>query len=103
MKQKQTCEIRESPVHGNGVFALCDIEKERALFETHIRNSDGWWTNLTPNCLYNHSKSKANCISKTDGKVKFLMTRRDIKEGEELLVDYTKDADLEQPREGWKE
>ena len=39
----------------------------------------------------------------TKGKVKFLVTLGDIKEGEELLVDYTKDRHLEQPQGGWVE
>ena len=101
--KKQICELRESPIHGSGVFSLCEIKRGSSLFETHIKHSSDWWFNLIPNCLYNHSKSKANCISKTNGKVKLLVAGRDIKKGEELLVDYTKDADLEQPQEGWEE
>jgi SET domain-containing protein len=35
------------------------------------------------------------------GDYKYLVTLRKIKNGEELLVDYNKDKDLEQPEEGW--
>ena len=102
---KQICEIRESDIHGKGVFALCDIKQGTLLFETHMKDLSQWddsWINLTPNCLYNHSKTKANCLSQTNGKWKILVADKDIKQGEELLVDYTKDTDLEQPREDWE-
>ena len=97
------CEFRDSPIHGKGVFASCEIKKGTALFETHIKDSGfrDFWTNLKPNCLYNHSKTNANCISKTRGNFKVLVTDRDIQKDEELLADYTKDKDLEQPQEDW--
>ena len=50
--------------------------------------------------MYNHSKN-ANCASTTEGPYKFLVCVVDIKSGEELLIDFTKDKDLEQPQEGW--
>ena len=96
------CEFKESPVHGNGIFAIADIEKHTVLFETHLLDSP-LWVNIKPNCSYNHSRDNENCSSVTKGKVKFLVTLDDIKEGEELLVDYTKDGHLEQPQEGWVE
>lgn len=100
-------EFKESPIHGNGIFATEDIPSGTELFQTHVMDSDLWdmpiWGNMQPNCLYNHSKINANCISKTRNKFKFLLCIRDIKKGEELLVDYTKDKDLQQPEEGWQE
>ena len=111
MTKNKICEVKESPIHGNGLFALCDIEQGVALFETHIMEPapDGvpkeWisWNNLIPNCMYNHSKTKANCISETDGNRKILVTKINIKAGEELLADYTKDPDNEQPTKGWND
>ena len=97
------CEQRESHIHGKGIFALCDIEKGSTLFETHIKNNFGCWMNLDPNYKYNHSVSNTNCISSTKGQTKFLVAKKNIKIGEELLVDYTKDGDLEQPQKGWIE
>ena len=97
------CEFKESPIHGKGIFALQQIEKGTLLFQTHQRSTDVLcWVNLKPNCLYNHS-TKANCISKTDGDSKFLVACEDIEKGSELLVDYTKDTDLEQPHKEWNE
>jgi len=33
---------------------------------------------------------------------KQLFSIREIKRGEEIFVDYTKDSDLEQPQKNWK-
>ena len=60
------------------------------------------WINLTPNNQNNHSKERENCKIVTDGLTKGLVTLRNIIAGEELLVDYTKDLELEQPEPGWK-
>ena len=102
--KESLCELRKSPIAGDGIFSLCPIAKGTVLFETHIKDAPDWnssWINLTPNCLYNHSKDGANCVSQTNGKWKVLIAVRDIQDGEELLVDYTKDPDLEQPQEDW--
>jgi SET domain-containing protein len=97
------CEVQKSPIHGNGVFAAEDIAAEVTLFETHVLGPADKWVNISPNCQYNHSKKNTNCRSETRGRFKFLVTLREIQKGEELLVDFTLDTDLEQPREGWSE
>ena len=95
------CEFKDSNVHGKGIFATETIPANKVLFETHTKRSGKLeWMNLVPNCSYNHS-TKPNCRSLTLGDFKYLVTLREIEEGEELLVDYTKDGDLEQPKKGW--
>ena len=95
------CEFKESKVHGKGIFAKETIPANKVLFETHKKTSGALeWANLMPNFMYNHS-DEPNCRSLTLGDFKYLVTLREVKEGEELLVDYTKDKDLEQPQEGW--
>ena len=95
------CELKISDVHGRGIFASKDLRANAVLFETHRKTSGALeWVNLVPNGGYNHS-TKPNCHSLTLGDYKYLVTLREIKEGEELLVDYNKDKDLEQPKEGW--
>ena len=52
------CEVRESPIHGTGLFSLCDIKEGTALFVTHVKDPS-WvegmpkdlfsWINLMPN------------------------------------------------------
>jgi hypothetical protein len=124
------CEVQKSPIQGSGLFATEDIGEGVTLFQTHYRKKTGLscethtarWHNMSPNCQYNHSKKNANCRSKTISThecpecghvkqhceasgpgAKVLVTLREIQKGEELLVDYTKDLDLEQPEEGWSE
>ena len=99
---KHCCDLKDSNVHGKGIFAVRDLQKGQRLFETHSSVTDvRGWVNLVPNCLYNHSDTP-NCGSVTEGKWKYLVTLRDIVEGEELLVDYREDPDLEQPHPDWK-
>ena len=94
-------EFKQSKVQGKGVFATKDFEANKVLFETHKKTSGALeWINLIPNCSYNHS-AKPNCHSLTLGDYKYLVTLRKIENREELLVDYKKDKDLEQPEEGW--
>ena len=82
-----------------------DIPSGHLVLVTHVWNDKYRdWVNVNPNCLYNHSKINENSEIKTEKeRHKTLHTTKDIKEGEELFVDYTKDLDLEQPEEGWKE
>ena len=47
--------------------------------------------------MYNHSKLNENSELKTIDRAKILVTLKDIKAGEEIFVDFTKDKDLEQP------
>ena len=94
-------EFKQSKVQGKGIFATKDLKANKVLFETHKKTSGALeWINLIPNCSYNHS-AKPNCHSLTLGDYKYLVTLRKIENREELLVDYKKDKDLEQPEEGW--
>lgn len=94
-------EERESDIHGTGLFAVKDIPKGKIIHRTHIMSWLGW-VNIIPNNKYNHSETEDNCRIDTDEEFKRLVSIRDIKEGEELLVNYKKDADLEQPEKDWK-
>ena len=95
------CDLRQSMVHGKGIFATEKLQENQVLFETHTKTSGAIkWVNLMPNHLYNHSTTP-NCRSMTLGNFKYLVTLRDIEVDEELLVDYTKDTDLEQPKPDW--
>lgn len=95
-------EFKESPIHGNGIFTTEDIPADTRLFQTHVIDSTfaPCWANIKPNCMYNHSV-RANCASITEENYKLLVSIRNIERGEELLVDFDKDKDLEQPQEGW--
>jgi SET domain-containing protein len=104
----ENVEFSTSSIHGNGLFAKSDIKRDTVLHVTHVHkelvdyvDSPCSWVNLIPNNQYNHSKEKENCKVLTEGLTKAIVTTRDISAGEELLVDYTKDTDLEQPRTNW--
>ena len=99
-----------STVAGYGLFAKEVLEENTFIHVTHVhrdlvdRNDcENTWINLEPNYLYNHSKKHKNCESVTDGLTKGLFTIKRIPKGEELLADYTKDKELEQPQSGWAE
>ena len=94
-----------SDCHGKGLIANEDIPKGRFIHVTHVWTSKyNTWANVKPNCMYNHSKKKENSLSKTiDDNTKILVALKDIMAGEEIFVDFTKDKDLEQPEEDWKE
>ena len=95
------CELRTSDVHGRGIFATESLPANKVLFETHKKTSGAFeWLNLVPNCSYNHS-NEPNCRSLTLGDFKYLVTLWEVEKGEELLVNYRKDRDLEQPKKGW--
>ena len=90
-----------------GLIAQQDIPKCTFIHITHVQR-DWTWINITPNCLYNHSKINENSRIRTveneyGVKFKELITLEEIKKGGEILVDYTKDSDLEQPQKDWKE
>jgi len=90
-------EIRQSQIHGNGLFAYQHISKNTNLGISHIYHdwfTDGWIR--TPlGGFYNHSDSP-NCVLvnrvldegfRTD--VQYLYTLTDIEPNEELTCTYT--------------
>jgi SET domain-containing protein len=93
---------KKSFCEGSGLIADKDIEPNTFVFITHARHPKlRMWVNITPNCLYNHSKEKENCKIVTVKNAKNLHTIKEVEKGQELFVDYTKDMDLEQPKENW--
>ena len=102
-------EFSTSNIHGKGLLVNKDVEEGSFIHVTHVHkdlcelaNCENTWINLHPNHLYNHSKKNENCKVVTEGLTKGLITTKHIPSGQELLVDYTKDKDLEQPQSGWK-
>jgi len=94
--------LARSSVEGIGLLAAQFIKKGTNIQRTHFFIEDMGWINLLPNCQYNHSTKNENCGVITIEDTKYLVSLRDIEVGEEILVDYTKDGDLEQPKTGWK-
>lgn len=101
-KMSEDTHVKKSPIHGNGLFAKNDIEKDTTIHYTHIKHIKYDWINLIPNCEYNHSKDNENCKIVTYDNRKSLVAIKDILKNEEIFVDYTKDFELEQPHSEWK-
>lgn len=124
LKQETYAALKPSPIHGIGVFAVCDIPKgcqtvfskntggwiqlsfaeaeqlpahSRAFIETyylydaeHYFIPDHGCKVMDMASYLNHSNTP-NLISVLDGA--YFETIRDIKEGEELFIDYGEIAD----------
>ena len=85
--------IKESPVHGHGIFASQNIKKNTDLGATHIKVPMILTYIRTPlGGFINHSE-KPNCVLDCtqdwdDYLIFNIITNRAIAEGEELLLDY---------------
>ena len=85
--------VRESQIHGLGLFATKDIKSGSTLGISHIREKSGEFENdyiRTPlGGFINHS-ADPNCYKANMGeRIISLVTLRDIKKGDELTVFYT--------------
>ena len=85
--------IKDSSIHGLGIFATCDIPEKTDLGIAHVRMVE--WLGFpqgycrTPlGGFYNHSDTP-NCTLVDTGVWKRLVTSKDIKKGEEITCKYT--------------
>ena len=84
--------IKKSDIEGLGVFATQQIKSDKVLGVTHIKDKkveNGYWR--TPlGGFINHSDTP-NCIKEENIFTHnlFLKTIKNIKEGEELTLNYT--------------
>ena len=83
--------IKNSPIHGLGLFAIAEITSETELGISHVKDnrfSHGYIR--TPlGGFFNHSK-KPNCKAVYDGDFIKIFTLKNINCGDEITVDYTK-------------
>lgn len=97
-------EVKQSTIHGNGVFATQDLDEGEFQFVYGYVvpiipgtitdrygvewDDDTSYVPYAPWCFTNHS-NKPNCeIACDENDVLFITTLRDIAEGEELTIDY---------------
>ena len=92
-----------SKIHGHGVIITKPVKKGTCLGDTHRLHDDGSWEMLRPLGNYNHSSSLENAIIIREPTVRKAVVIRDMSPGEEMLVNFRKQPDLEQPQEGWFE
>ena len=83
--------IKNSQIHGLGLFATCFIPKNTNIGLTHVYN-DEFEDNYIRTPLggfFNHDSKNPNCKILKKEHFIFLISIRDIKEGEELTSCYT--------------
>ena len=90
----------KSNIHGIGVFVNDDIKKGQIIGVSQVLYKGVWY--MTTHGNYNHSVNP-NCIveSRLEDNINLIIADRDIKKGEELTTDYTKQPYLEQPGKDW--
>ena len=105
-------EVKESPVHGKGIFAAGDIPEEKIILVIEGEVIDGnecerreeeennvyiFWngdecyidTNNSSKIKYINHDCDPNCyVEEKDEKSLYLISLREIKAGEELTIDY---------------
>mgnify|MGYP003122194747 CR=1 FL=1 len=92
--------VGKSNIHGRGLFTTDSLTEGDVIGVSHVTYERVWYQVFPIGIFYNHSKNP-NCIIKVEDNLNLLITNRDIEKDEELIVDYTKQLHLEQPREDW--
>ena len=82
--------IKESPIHGLGLYAIQHIEARHTIGISHIKDDrfPQGWIRTPLGGFYNHS-DKPNCKLVETGDLLRLTTIRPIIPGEELTTTYT--------------
>lgn len=111
-KKPKNYEIRKSPIHGKGVFAVRDYKKGEQIdlhamefvdqpsiemmfteFGLHLNHSN------TPSA---ETRIEKNNIEGNPTKEYITYAIKPIKIGDEITLDYKNRPELEQPQKGWK-
>jgi len=83
----QELTIKNSSIQGLGLFATAKIKKDHIFGLSHIKVKGE--TIRTPlGGFYNHSEN-SNCVKAQRGDEWYLVAKRDIEPGEEIIVEYT--------------
>jgi SET domain-containing protein len=86
IKDEYSYSVNDSRIHGKGIFAKDDIKKGKKSLACILTDEDLLYSDLGK--YINHSKSP-NCKLVDDGSRNFLVvTLNDIKDGDEMLIDY---------------
>lgn len=95
------CSLGPSKIQGHGLIARTKIPKGTCLGITHKVNENNQWEKMIPIGDYNHS-FKPNAIILNKEGYKELVTTEDLDIGDEIVVDYTRQKDLQQPDPLWE-
>ena len=78
--------IKNSKIHGLGLFSLTKIDKDHTIGMSHLQVEN--YLIRTPLCGFINHSDKPNCVKKMFNNRYFLKTLRDIEKGEELTLSY---------------
>jgi len=93
-------EIKDSNIHGKGVFATKKMKSGELINVALFKGKDDFFDTTTFGSHINHS-SKPNARTRFDGEHYRTYTTTDVNPGDELTVDYTVNKTLEQPEDDW--
>jgi len=93
-------EVKDSPIHGFGIFSSEFIPANTNLGAAQIKRDDGSYDVTNLGRYHNHS-NEPNCYNMMKDGVRYLYTNKNLNPGEEVTVDYTLQPDLEQPIATW--
>jgi len=94
-------EIKDSSIHGQGLFAKADIPADTDLGESHLFLMQDWdgstwgrkeWMRTALGAFINHSEDP-NCSISVNYATSRLITLKSISAGTELTVTYTDGGD----------
>ena len=91
--------IGKSSIHGNGVIATDSISKD-SLIDTALVPDGISHKTTTFGAHLNHSNSP-NAETRKENNIYRTYCIKDIEKGDEIVVDYTKNKELEQPEADW--
>ena len=89
-----------SNISGSGVIVVKKISAGSILGPTHRMDTNGRWELLHPLGNYNHSRD-FNAVIIKNPTCKQLKVIKDLIPGDEIVVDYRGQPDLEQPEDDW--
>lgn len=83
--------IKQSGIHGLGLFASHDISKDLIIGLTHIRDErfEDEYIRTPLGGFFNHEPNSPNCKIFTSGNFLYLVAIKNISMGEEITAKYT--------------
>lgn len=99
-KENPNYEVKPSTIHGDGVHATQLILQGK--FINNVTQEEGGYFGQTPFGKYINHSYRPNAEFRDHNSPHPLYALKDIEDGEEITVDYTKNKEFKQPQPGWK-
>ena len=99
-KSGRKLEVKDSPIHGMGIFSSEFIPAHTNLGVAQVKRDDGRYDITELGRYHNHSKNPT-CYNVMQDGARYLYTHKILNPGDEITIDYTLQPDLEQPLPDW--